>query len=675
MSAPVTITAGEADGEKKGPAKFTTTFYTGGALEVAGWDLPVVVDLSGLDRGNVLVANLDHDRSKRVGNFDVANNGRTLVASGTASAATAARDEVVNSALDGYQWQSSLEVNPAMKHFELVKANKTVEVNGQSFTGPLYVARKGTLKGFGFVSHGADDNTTVTIAANAASDKGNKMEAELKEWIEGMGFDAETLAPEQLEGLKANFAGKQKPKATIAASLGDGIEAKKAERLRVDGITEIALGACDKRPYDIEAIKALAEQAIAGKWTVEKFKLELLEASIPPAHTVFRTKRDDRMNGNVVQAAICMTGRLPGHEKMFDDQTLQAAHDKFKGGIGLKQIFLMCAEANGYHGSYSSDVNIEVQRAAFGMTGPQTIKAEGWSTLSISDILSNVANKFLMSGWNAVEMTAMRIAAIRSVRDFKEITTTSLTGDLMFEKLGAAGEIKHGTLGNKTYGNKADTYAKMLAITRQDIFNDDLGALTAVPQRLGRGSALKLNDIFWTEFLNPSTASFFSSTNSNVSTDTGALGLLGLQQAETIFLNQTDPDGKPLGIDPKILLVPNAIKATGAELMTSEYIVTGSDVVRPSANVWRGRFRLESSAYLANSSYTGYSASKWYLLADPNELPLIEIVALNGRVEPVIETADADFNVLGVQMRGYSDVGVRVQEYRAGVQADGTAAG
>src|SRR5690606_9787950 len=61
ITAPVTISAeANEDGTPKGPARFETTFYTGGALNIDGWDLPVVVDLAGLDRGNVLVANLDH---------------------------------------------------------------------------------------------------------------------------------------------------------------------------------------------------------------------------------------------------------------------------------------------------------------------------------------------------------------------------------------------------------------------------------------------------------------------------------------------------------------------------------------------------------------------------------------------------------------------------------------
>ena len=93
---------------------------------------------------------------------------------------------------------------------------------------------------------------------------------------------------------------------------------------------------------------------------------------------------------------------------------------------------------------------------------------------------------------------------------------------------------------------------------------------------------------------------------------------------------------------------------------------TTADAPLPDANIWRGRYRVESSPYMHNTAYTGYSATAWYLLADPNDMPVIEIAALNGNVMPVVETADADFNVLGIQMRGYSDVGVALQEYRGG---------
>lgn len=679
MTVPVAITAAAAEGEEKsGPATFEATFYTGGALSINGWDEPVVVDLAGLQSGNVLVANLDHDPSKRVGNFTVTNDGKSLVAHGTASAATPARDEVVNSAVNGYVWQASLEVQPHKGGVELLKSGKTATVNGQVIAGPAYITRRGTLKGFAFVSHGADDNTTASIAAIAANNKEKSMTTEVKQWIEAMGLDVESLSADQLTKLEANYNGRQAKPEPTKVKLDDALAAKAKEVERTDAITEIALKACDRRPYDIESIKLLANTAIEEKWTVEKFRLELLEATVPPADGPFiRAGKDKSLTNRVIEAALCSAGRLSTLEKDFTDQELQVAHDRFRHGIGLKELFVLGAEANGYRTSgYNVDIN--VQRAAFGMANPfsrPVYGGGGFSTIDVANIVAATANKFLHEGWMAVDLTPLRIAAIRPVRNFQQITTVSLTGHLQYEKLGAAGEIKHGTLDDLTYTNQADTYAAMLAITRKDIINDDLGALTAVPRRLGRGGALKLNDIFWTEFLGLVSANFFASGNSNLNAAVADMTIGGLAATETIFMNQTDPDGKPLGIMPKIVLVPTALKATATALLDAQrgsgVLITGASTTIPDANVFQGRFRVESSPYISNSSYTGNTSAGWWMLADPNECPVIEIAALNGKVEPTVETADADFNVLGVQMRGYSDIGVNEQEYRGGVYADG----
>ncbi len=82
---------------------------------------------------------------------------------------------------------------------------------------------------------------------------------------------------------------------------------------------------------------------------------------------------------------------------------------------------------------------------------------------------------------------------------------------------------------------------------------------------------------------------------------------------------------------------------------------------------------MEVRRYLTNSQYTGNSDKAWYLLADANDLPTIEVAFLNGQESPTIETAEADFNVLGVQMRGYHDFGCALQDPKGGVKAKGEA--
>jgi len=99
----------------------------------------------------------------------------------------------------------------------------------------------------------------------------------------------------------------------------------------------------------------------------------------------------------------------------------------------------------------------------------------------------------------------------------------------------------------------------------------------------------------------------------------------------------------------------------------------GAGTVRTygTGNTFQGDFIAASTAYLQNSKYTGASARKWYLLAEPSELPVIEVCFLNGIERPTVESAQADFDSLGIKMRGYFDFGVALQEYRGGVALKG----
>ncbi len=146
--------------------RFSVLAYTGGTMSIRGWEFPVVVDLSGLKPGKSVIANLDHRSDHRVGHVPasgIENDGRTLRLSGFLSAATSHRDEVLLSARAGFIWQASIEVNPLRERD--VERGHTVNVNGRNIAGPVTVTTSGELKGFAFVSHGADDNTSVSIAA------------------------------------------------------------------------------------------------------------------------------------------------------------------------------------------------------------------------------------------------------------------------------------------------------------------------------------------------------------------------------------------------------------------------------------------------------------------------------------------------------------------------------
>ena len=120
--------------------------------------------------------------------------------------------------------------------------------------------------------------------------------------------------------------------------------------------------------------------------------------------------------------------------------------------------------------------------------------------------------------------------------------------------------------------------------------------------------------------------------------------------------------------------MPPELEYLAAELMTAARINTGgastSDRI-PDINIWMGKFTVVVSTYLSNINYAGNSPTQWWLVADPADLVTVEVAFLNGRETPVVESAEADFNMLGIQMRGFHDFGVNKKEFRASVRSAG----
>ena len=148
-----------------------------------------------------------------------------------------------------------------------------------------------------------------------------------------------------------------------------------------------------------------------------------------------------------------------------------------------------------------------------------------------------------------------------------------------------------------------------------------------------------------------------------------------LTAAEVMFGEQTKPNGRPLGVPARLLLVPTALKVPAEMLMSSMNLneTTTANKPKPQSNPHVGKFQVVSSVYLNNAAFSGYSPKAWYLLADPNRLPAIEVAFLGGVDRPTVERADADFNTLGIQFRGYIDFGVREQDYRGALKMKGEA--
>ena len=627
LCAPVEMLQAEAVPEGGAPAlrRFSMNAYTGGAMTLRGWRHPTVIDLAGISWSAKARPILkDHNPSLIVGHTEgVSVVDGVLRVAGVVSGAGPVAREIVEAGMNGFPWQAS--VGAYASETEQVPKGRQAIANGRTFDGPVSIVRRSVLGEVSFVALGADDGTEARIAAEAA---GNEEEHTMSE--------------------AENVAQAAAPAAEIPSIAAQMRAEAAAESARIGAIRK----ACAGQHAEIEA------KAIADGWDATKAELEVLRASRPTIGAPAAHVRANDASPEVIEAALCKTGRLPGLEEHFDEKILDAADRRFGRGLGLQELLLEAAWANGHTGRSIKGDTRGVLQAAF-------------SNLTLPGIFSNVANKFLLAGFTAVEGTWREISSSRSVSDFKQVTSYRLNGAFAYDEIGPAGELKAGDVSEESFTNQVKTYGKMFSVTRQDIINDDLGALSALPTRIGRGAALKLNQVFWAAFL--ANSSFYTTARKNYASGaTTAFGIDSLTAAEQLFLDQVDTDGQPLAISPAVLLVPTALNAKAAQLMNAtELRDTTASTKYPTANPHAGKFRTLYSAYLSNSTLTGNSSTAWYLLANPADLPVIEMAFLNGKEVPTVETAEADFSVLGIQMRGYFDFGVALQDWRGGVKMAG----
>ena len=419
----------------------------------------------------------------------------------------------------------------------------------------------------------------------------------------------------------------EKPEITVEA-------AQNAERERVASV----INAC-KDHADIMA------QAVKEGWTADRAELECLraekaetlKAERPSAPSIIDLKAAAPKDAKTVAAAACM-GAAMGDEvlaKQFKGVDLDAAHD-----LGVNRL---------------SDVF-----AAFGITYrpgdnasmTKAIKA-AFSTADIPNVLSNVAHKFVLAGFGAVGEDWRKVSRAIPVTDFKAVKGVRLVMGGVLQPLAKGGELKHVSLSDESRDLAAATKGSIVGITREDLINDDLGVLSMIPERFGQMAGRTINkDVFGA--ISRTAGDYGANTS-------GALNVANLATAYQLALGITDSNGDYLGAMPNVILASPSNYLSALNIYQSEQ-VTGTSSEKGKNNVMRGLLAPITSQFL------GSGTAYWLF---NSAFPLVDVAFLNGRTTPVVETAEADFNQLGIQMRCYFDYGAAAGELKAAVYSTG----
>lgn len=611
--------AAEGDKPEKLP-RITIEAYNGGIMSV-GWWGAVVINLEALQVPETMPLLFGHNNlgtETILGQADtIKNDKKKLIVAGDIMGTSKTTREVLDLAAKGFKWQASIGVKATK--YSYIEAGETVTVNGQKLSGPFTFIEAGNLYETSIVPLGADNTTSAKVAANlhgAVAPSTKTQEKNMSEQTPSQPTADEIRATAVAEEQRIAAIG------TVAAEHPE-IRAKAIEKGWTPEVTEIAVLKASN-----EALKAQQSRP---------------EATAP----YLNTGKGVVASTNTITAAVAIRAGLHNAERAFGAETCNHAAD-----LRINSITDMVRAALALSGRTLDHSRHETR----------TFLEAAFSTADISNIISNVANKFILEGAAGVESAWREISVIQPVVDFKTNTGVGLIMADLLKALGNGGKIQHGALADETQGVKADTKALMLGITRQDIINDDLGVLTSAPRALGNAAMRTLNADFWGAFKTASAdAGNFGAGLGNATT--GALTLATLAAAEALFLKLTDSSGNPLAVDATVLLTGTTNYAVAREIFVSAGLVGGS-IKSAGQNIFAGMFKPVMSRYVAD-------AREWYLVANPTNLPLMRVAFLNGNESPTVESSAADFDELGIQIRCYYDYGVAFANKNAAVKSTG----
>ncbi len=678
---PVVLEAAAGDAADA-PKKFSAVAYTGGVMRVAMFSQPVVIDLAGvkvpIQSAPVL---RQHNDERPIGHSNkIEVTAQKIKVSGELSYPGDDTDKVTASASKGYPWQISVGVFP--DRTEYVDRGQSVKVNGRNFTGPLIVVRASTYRETSFVTLGADSQTSAYVAAKLS--EGDPMT--FSEWLKAKGVDEATTPPATIELLRAAYKAEQtpapeptpKPKPPVNAGeggdVGSVIQAQRAENLRTSGIASLVAKAAKGSGQDkLEELQRIGEQAVRDGWDLNQTETRLLIAGVAQAAPlVYSSSRGD-VSRQVVECAFARTVGLQSAEKVYTPQVLEAADKHFRRGVGLLRMIDICAKQAGFRDTVDSDNYSDALR----LIGRSDLRAAaGPSTYSLSGMLTDTAEKIVREQFMYVEREYDKLCSKRSVKNFQQVKAYSLTGDMTYRLIPAGGELKHVKAGEKSYANQIDSYGGMMTMDRRDMINDDIGVYMQILKRFGRGGALTMVTAFWDLVLAALAAGHFDTTHSGDGANGGNGGSNyddgtdttfssdGLIAADLLWAAITDKDGKPMNHKAKFCVVPYALRIAAARLFGSPSF--GAADEEGTSNPWAGAFELVASKYLTSSK-------AWFLWADPNDIPFIELALLNGKELPTVETVEPSADYLGLTVRGYHDFGYAVQEWRGAAMFKGEA--
>lgn len=357
----------------------------------------------------------------------------------------------------------------------------------------------------------------------------------------------------------------------------------------------------------------------------------------------------DRMIEGVSNAILARSGMAP--------------HDAGNNynGIKLQQVVRMCLARAGVGG---------LDRMSGTQLADKVFALHGSSDFPL--LTANTANKALRAAYDAAPQTWRTWCAIGEVSDFKANSRIQLGTFNSLAEIKPGGEYTYGSVGEEAETITAVTKGKGLALTRQLIINDDLGAFTSAARAMGFAAQRTVNEDVYTRLFASTAMSdggaLFNSTavttaggHANLAGSGGAVTAANLAAGRAAMALQKDKNLRtPLNLRPRFLLVPEG------------KLQVAYDVLRPFVAASGGsNFVVDLGLTLvSDANMDANSTTAWFLVADQNIAPLIEVDFLDGNQVPYVAEA-IDWETDAMKFKVRLDYGVQAIDWRAGYKNPG----
>ena len=554
----------------------------------------------------------NHDRDAVVGHIEKVwledNRGKALVRFDKDEQSETIFQKVQSGTLQG------VSVGYSIKRYEVLDEKDSVSSNGR-FKGPdTYVVTDWEPLEISIVSVPAD--ATVGVGRSA------------EEIHTSIDTQEEEKSMDEKEVLKTEEVKATEPVET-GITKADLAKAMEAERKRTSEITALF------RDFDVEG----ADEAIVMGVSIDEARamvMDQLRARNKGVSVTMGEAESDKFRA-AAQDAVLMAVGIPVADAAPGANELR--------GHSLVELARESLQREGLQANFGD--NMELARAAIN------------STSTFPAIMSNLANKSVMVGFNEAETTYQIWAGKGSNRDFKEAARVALSEAGTLELVPEGGQFKQDSFGEASARTKVATYGKLFSLTRQAIINDDLGLFSKIATKYGSAAKRLVNKMVYAQLTGnvkmQDNVALFDAKHGNVAGTGEALSVKAIAKAITAMRRQKGITGEAtLNITPKYLVVPPELEMTAYQIVNSTAAVDG--VNSGVANPYKGRFIVVADAELTDPD-------AWYLVADATQHDTIEVTYLNGVETPRLETRQG-FDVDGIEYKVAFDCGVSALDFR-----------